>query len=63
MADTDPRREHGLMFRKFLPDDNGMLFEFNEERVLVFWMKNTLIALSIGFSTKISGSLLCAICS
>lgn len=49
IADTEERREHGLMFVKKLGPNEGMLFVFNEEHVLNFWMKNTLIPLSIGF--------------
>jgi uncharacterized membrane protein (UPF0127 family) len=49
LADNDDRREHGLMFVKKLGLNEGMLFVFEEERPLNFWMKNTLIPLSIGF--------------
>lgn len=52
IADTDAKREHGLMFRESLPDNHGMLFIFDEERKLSFWMKNTLIPLSIGYFSK-----------
>jgi uncharacterized membrane protein (UPF0127 family) len=37
------------MQREFLPDDAGMLFLFEEETAGGFWMKNTLIPLSIAF--------------
>ncbi len=49
IADTDDRRAKGLMFIRELPEDTGMLFVFEEEHHLSFWMKNTLIPLSIGF--------------
>lgn len=49
IADNDQRRVQGLMFRKSLAPDQGMLFIFDSERVLGFWMKNTLIPLSIGY--------------
>lgn len=49
IAKTDAQRNHGLMFRKSLGVDEGMLFVFNDEIQLSFWMKNTLIPLSIGF--------------
>ena len=49
VADTDELRSHGLMFRKKLATDQGMLFIFDENQRLTFWMKNTLIPLSIGF--------------
>jgi uncharacterized membrane protein (UPF0127 family) len=39
----------GLMFRPSLPDDQGMLFLFEVERVPSFWMKNTLIPLDLVF--------------
>jgi uncharacterized membrane protein (UPF0127 family) len=37
----------GLMFRKNLPNNAGMLFEFEGEEILSFWMKNTYIPLDI----------------
>lgn len=49
IADTDSARNDGLMFVKSLPVDTGMLFVFENERPLSFWMKNTLIPLSIAF--------------
>ena len=51
LADTPKRHERGLMFREQLPDDEGMLFCYEESRVLSFWMKNTRIPLSIAFIT------------
>jgi uncharacterized membrane protein (UPF0127 family) len=42
-------RSRGLMFRKSLPEDAGMLFVFEADGRWGFWMKNTLIPLSIGF--------------
>jgi uncharacterized membrane protein (UPF0127 family) len=49
IADDDASRERGLMFRKKLDKNSGMLFVFQDERVRNFWMKNTLIPLSIGY--------------
>jgi hypothetical protein len=49
LADTDLKRERGLMFRKELPDGQGMLFLFDEERDHTFWMKDTLIPLDMIF--------------
>ena len=49
IADTPDARERGLMFRTKLQDNHGMLFVFDREFPLSFWMKNTLIPLSIGF--------------
>ena len=49
IADTSAERETGLMYRDSLPKDEGMLFIFDEEDVVGFWMKNTLIPLDIIF--------------
>lgn len=47
VVDTDATREKGLMFRKSLAPDRGMLFDFKKPRDVYFWMKNTLIPLDI----------------
>ncbi|HEX2973581.1 MAG TPA: DUF192 domain-containing protein [Tepidisphaeraceae bacterium] len=47
VADTDSSRQYGLMHRDSLPADHGMLFVFEDERPLGFWMKNTRIPLDI----------------
>ena len=49
VADSDAERRRGLMNRKSLAEDEGMLFVFFEENTGVFWMKDTLIPLSIAF--------------
>lgn len=50
VADTPEKREVGLMFRKEMPKDHGMLFPMGRpEQVIQFWMKNTLIPLDIIF--------------
>ncbi len=49
VADTPEARARGLMLRRNLPDNAGMLFVFEEEQRWGFWMKNTLIPLSIAF--------------
>jgi uncharacterized protein len=49
IADDDAERAQGLMGRTALGDDRGMLFVFDEEQQLSFWMRNTLIPLSIAF--------------
>lgn len=49
IANTEFSRRKGLMFRKHLPQNNGMLFVFEKEQILNFWMKNTFIPLSIAF--------------
>lgn len=48
-ACTEPDRARGLMFRDQMPDNQGMLFVFREVAPRGFWMKNTLIPLSIAF--------------
>ena len=52
IAETTETRSYGLMKRKSLPDQAGMLFVFEEDAKWGFWMKNTLIPLSIGFIDK-----------
>ncbi|OZI48878.1 DUF192 domain-containing protein [Bordetella genomosp. 4] len=49
VANTDETRRVGLMLRKSLPDNNGMLFVFEEPELQCFWMRNTLVPLSIAF--------------
>jgi len=49
VAASDADREQGLMYRTQLAPNEGMLFVFNENAVHCFWMKNTLIPLSIAF--------------
>jgi uncharacterized membrane protein (UPF0127 family) len=49
VARTDSEKAQGLMFRKKLEDGKGMLFVFENEEYLSFWMKNTYIPLSIAF--------------
>ncbi len=49
IADTPQKTEKGLMFVKQLPQNEGMLFLFDQEAQQYFWMKNTLIDLDILF--------------
>ncbi|MDZ7379397.1 MAG: DUF192 domain-containing protein, partial [candidate division KSB1 bacterium] len=49
VADTPEKRTRGLMYRKDLPGNAGMLFVFPEPDVLEFWMKNTPLSLDIIF--------------
>jgi uncharacterized membrane protein (UPF0127 family) len=49
VAYTPERQAQGLMFRKALPEDEGMVFLFPAPTAGGFWMKNTLIPLSIAF--------------
>ena len=48
-AETTEQRSLGLMHRTSLPEDSGMVFLFFESHSGGFWMKNTLIPLSIAF--------------
>lgn len=49
IADTPKKQEKGLMGRESLPEDQGMLFIYDEPQDLSYWMKNTLISLDIIF--------------
>jgi hypothetical protein len=49
---TPPQLEKGLMFRRFLPADRGMLFDFKVEQPVMMWMKNTYIPLDMIFIGK-----------
>lgn len=49
VADDNNERGKGLMFREKLNENDGMLFVFDDESYLAFWMKNTLIPLDIIF--------------
>jgi len=49
VADTEAKREQGLMFRRSLSDDHGMIFLFDGEHQITMWMKNTYIPLDMIF--------------
>ncbi len=49
LAKSDTERQLGLMHRQELGENAGMLFVFEDEAPRSFWMKNTLIPLSIAF--------------
>jgi uncharacterized membrane protein (UPF0127 family) len=49
VARTDAQRERGLMHRRSLGNREGMLFVFDADQRLAFWMKDTLVPLSIAF--------------
>jgi len=49
MAVSPREREIGLMFRKEMPQPEGMLFVFEEPGVQCFWMKNTILPLTAAF--------------
>ena len=49
VAKNDAERAQGLMFRKSMPVDHGMLFAFPDPQPRAFWMKNTLLPLDIAY--------------
>jgi len=49
LASTPQQREIGLMFRTAMPANDGMLFAFEQPAQQCFWMRNTLIPLSVAF--------------
>lgn len=52
VANTPMQREVGLMYVTKMPDNDGMLFVMPSISAATFWMKNTLIPLSIAFLDK-----------
>jgi uncharacterized membrane protein (UPF0127 family) len=48
-ANTYGTRMQGLMYRKSLARNSGMLFDFEQSDIHCMWMKNTLIPLSVAF--------------
>ena len=52
IAKTAAERKQGLMFRKTLDENKGMLFDFGKQGKYSFWMKNTLIPLDIIWLNK-----------
>jgi uncharacterized membrane protein (UPF0127 family) len=49
LATNNAERERGLMFRKSLPEGQGMLFDFKVDQPVAFWMHNTYIPLDMIF--------------
>ncbi len=49
VASTDPHRSTGLMHRRMLPEDRGMLFVFPDVAYHAMWMMNTYVPLSVAF--------------
>src|SRR5271170_6463479 len=52
VASTPEQQEIGLMYRTKLGDNNGMIFLLGTINRAVFWMKNTLIPLSVAYIDK-----------
>jgi uncharacterized membrane protein (UPF0127 family) len=52
IADTVEKQVKGMMFRKNVPDDFGMLFIYNVEDYHGYWMKNCLVHLDIIYLNK-----------
>lgn len=49
VASSDAQREQGLMYRRILPTNHGMLFVFAQPTQFGMWMKNTVLPLSVAF--------------
>lgn len=49
VANTDPSRTEGLMHRRILPENRGMLFVFTDVSRHAMWMMNTHVPLSVAF--------------
>ncbi len=49
LAVTDAQRARGLMFRRELPEGQGMLFDFKRDQVVTMWMENTYVSLDMIF--------------
>ncbi|MGB3656541.1 MAG: DUF192 domain-containing protein [Pseudolabrys sp.] len=49
IVDNDADRAKGLMYRKELPEGQGMLFDFHRDQEVSFWMQNTYIPLDMIF--------------
>ncbi len=49
LAVTPDEQARGLMFRRELPEGQGMLFDFGREQPASFWMKNTYVSLDMIF--------------
>jgi uncharacterized protein len=52
IADNEVERERGLMFRQSMDDSHGMLFVFEDQRQVGFWMKDTPMPLDLIFISQ-----------
>ncbi len=52
IAATLEQRRKGLMYRKSMADDHGMMFDFGLEQIVMMWMKNTYIPLDMIFVSR-----------
>lgn len=49
VAETEAQRSTGLMYRRQLDEDAGMLFVFPTRNIMAMWMRNTHVPLSVAF--------------
>lgn len=49
LAQTEAERAKGLMYRKEMAADHGMLFDFQKDQEVAFWMENTYLSLDMIF--------------
>jgi uncharacterized protein len=52
VARTPAARDRGLMYRRFMPENRGMLFDFERPQNVMMWMKNTYIPLDMIFISR-----------
>jgi uncharacterized membrane protein (UPF0127 family) len=52
VAETTSQRARGLMYRREMPQDHGMLFDFHHETPVMMWMKNTYLPLDMIFVSR-----------